>query len=300
MKRVVSVSIGTASRDKRSLVDFQGERFELSREGTDGDLGRFAARMRELDGEAAALGIGGADRYLVVGDRRYPMREIDALVRDIRTPVVDGSGLKHTLERRAIQQLQADGVVDFARSRTLLVSAVDRFGMAQALHEAGGRVTYGDLIFGLGIPVPIRSYAAVRRLGRLLLPIITRLPFRWLYPTGDKQLQRQPRAARLFVEADVIAGDWHYIRRYAPDNLTGKTVLTQTLRSADFEFLRAWGVRQVITTTPRIDGETFATNVLEALIAGHLGRIPTTPEIDEVLRTEGWQPSITNLSDGVR
>ena len=43
--------------------------------------------------------------------------------------------IKHTLERETIRYLQREGMVDFKNSTTLLVSAVDRFGMAQALVE---------------------------------------------------------------------------------------------------------------------------------------------------------------------
>jgi hypothetical protein len=190
-----------------------------------GDFGRFQQLFAALDGKVDALGVGGADLYIWVGDRRYTFRSIQRLVAvATKTPVVDGSGLKNTLEREALRWIQAHGVVDFARSTVLLVAAVDRFGMAQELAQLARRVIYGDLVFAVGLPIPIRSYRTVEILGRLLLPIITRLPFQWFYPTGEKQEKRTPRAERLFHEADVIAGDWHYIRRYMPDRIPDKTV----------------------------------------------------------------------------
>lgn len=299
MKHIVSVSLGSSKRDKRSEVVIAGEPFLIERVGTDGDLGRFQQLFAALDGKVDALGVGGADLYIWVGDRRYTFRSIQRLVSiATKTPVVDGSGLKNTLEREALRWIQAHGVVDFARSTVLLVAAVDRFGMAQELAQLARRVIYGDLVFAVGLPIPIRSYRTVEILGRLLLPIITRLPFQWFYPTGEKQEKRTPRAERLFHEADVIAGDWHYIRRYMPDRIPDKTVITNTVRKADIEFLRAAGAARVITTTPVIEGESFATNVMEGVIVALMGRCPETLTPDDyraALCQLNWSPSVIEL-----
>jgi hypothetical protein len=299
VKHIVSVSLGSSKRDKRSEVVIAGEPFLVERIGTDGDLGRFQQLFAALDGKVDALGVGGADLYIWVGDRRYTFRSIQRLVSvATKTPVVDGSGLKNTLEREALRWIQAHGVVDFARSTVLLVAAVDRFGMAQELAQLARRVIYGDLVFAVGLPIPIRSYRTVEVLGRLLLPIITRLPFQWFYPTGEKQEKRTPRAERLFHEADVIAGDWHYIRRYMPDRIPDKTVITNTVRKADIEFLRAAGAARVITTTPVIEGESFATNVMEGVIVALTGRRPETLTPDDyraALCQLNWSPSVIEL-----
>jgi hypothetical protein len=299
VKHIVSVSLGSSTRDKRSEVVIAGEPFLIERVGTDGDLERFQQMFAELDGKVDALGIGGADLYIWVGNRRYTFHSIQRLVSvATKTPVVDGSGLKNTLEREALRWIQAQQVVDFARSTVLLVAAVDRFGMAQELAQLARRVIYGDLVFAVGLPIPIRSYRTVEILGRLLLPMITRLPFQWFYPTGEKQEKRTPRAERLFHEADVIAGDWHYIRRYMPDRIPDKTVITNTVRKADIEFLRAAGAARVITTTPVIEGESFATNVMEGVIVALTGCRPETLTPDDyraALCQLNWSPSVIEL-----
>ena len=41
MKRVVSISLGTSKRDKRSETEFLGRPFIVERIGTDGDKDRF-------------------------------------------------------------------------------------------------------------------------------------------------------------------------------------------------------------------------------------------------------------------
>lgn len=299
MKHIVSVSLGSSKRNKRSEVVLRGEPFLIERIGTDGDLKRFQQLFAELDGKVDALGIGGADLYIWVGDRRYVFRSIQRLVSVAKkTPVVDGSGLKNTLEREAVRWIQSHGVLDFRQSKVLLVSAVDRFGMAQELDPLAKSVIYGDLVFAVGVPILLRSYRMVEWLGRLLLPIITRLPFQWFYPTGEKQEKRTPRAERLFQSVDVIAGDWHYIHRYMPDSLPQKQVITNTLRKADVEFLRSAGIARVITTTPVIESETFATNVMEGVIVALTGRSPdslTPQDYRNALHDLGWQPGVLDL-----
>lgn len=294
---VVSISLGSSKRDKSSLMELAGRTYRVERRGTDGDFAAFARLFSELDGQAAALGVGGADIWLKAGGRSYAFKDVEkAVAAAVKSPVVDGSGLKHTLERQAIGWMQKEGVFDFSTGRVLLVSAVDRFGMAEALAHACPRVVYGDLCFGLGLPIPVRRFNTVTLLGRLLLPIVTRLPIQFFYPTGEKQEKRTPKFAKLFIESDLIAGDWHFIRRFAPERLEGKMILTQTLRKADLEWLKAIGITKAVTTTPEVGGETFATNVMEAVLAAEAGRRLSEEEIQQRISALGWVPRVWNLN----
>lgn len=300
MKRVVSVSLGTSRRDKRAETEFLGIPFLIERLGTDGDKRRYKEMVASLDGQVDCFGVGGTDVYLYAGDRRYAFREtLDLMSGAKRTPWVDGSGLKHTLERETVAYLQERGVLDFRDKRVLLVSAVDRFGMAEALSHQAKAVVYGDLLYGIGIPIPVRSWRMVKQLARIALPIITRLPIEWLYPTGEKQEVNTPRFRKYFQQADVIAGDWHIIRRYMPERLDGKIILTQSSRKSEVELLRSRGVKTLITTTPEIGGESFATNVMEAVLVVLLGKHPaelTPTDYLGTLKQLGWEPGITELN----
>ncbi len=299
MKRVVSVSLGSSKRDKKVQATFDGVEFTIERIGADGDRKRYGELVRDLDGKVDAFGVGGMDLYLYAGNRRYTFREpLQMMAGAVKSPYVDGSGLKHTLERRAIQWLHEKGVMDFSRLNVLMVSGVDRFGMAEAMAGQAKAMVYGDLMFGLGIPIAIRSWSTFKRLASILLPIIVRLPFQWVYPTGQKQEVNTPKYERYFQWADVIAGDWHLIRRYAPAQLNGKTIITNTIRQADLEFLRERGVSRLITTTPEFGGESFGTNVMEAVIVALLGKRPaelTATDYLGTLERLGWQPRVLEL-----
>ncbi|KUK36876.1 MAG: hypothetical protein PWQ99_1088 [Clostridia bacterium] len=278
MKHVVSISLGSSKRNHRVEAEFLGEKFLIERIGTDGDMNRAIEMIRELDGKVDAFGMGGIDLYLVAGGRRYAIREAKKIASAARlTPIVDGSGLKNTLERRVITYLQDELGWTFAGRRALVVSGVDRFGIAEALWEAGCRTTYGDLIFAMGIPIPIRSLTALRLLAWMLLPVISQLPFKYLYPTGEKQESVTTKYESYYRENEIIAGDFHFIRKYMPPELPGKIIITNTVTKDDLEMLRERGVAVLITTTPELQGRSFGTNVMEGVLISILGK-----KVDEV------------------
>lgn len=305
MKRVVSVSLGSSRRDKKVTADLLGETFEIARVGTDGDTAKFQALVEALDGTVDAITLGGLDRWLWSGGRRYEFRTTRTLIANVKkTPVVDGSGLKNTLERAAVQKLAEEGAVDFRHSKTLLVCAVDRFGMAEALVEQGGPVMFGDLMFTLGVPLPIRSWRVFGAVARTLLPVITQVPISLLYPTGEKQNAITPKWEADYRWADVIAGDFLLIRRYlpAPDPanppLAGKVILTNTTTEEDVVELRNRGVRLLVTTTPRFEGRSFGTNVMEGvLVAANGGRTLSPEEYLDTLGRLGWKPTLQPLQE---
>lgn len=295
-KHVVSVSLGSSSRDARIETEILGIPLRLERRGVDGSLERAAALIEELDGRVDAFGLGGIDLYVMAGGRRYEVRDAARLAAHARrTPVVCGAGLKDTLERLVVERLDAQ--LHWAGRRVLLLSAVDRFGMAEALAERGAEVTYGDLIFLLGVPWPLRSLRGVAAVARVAGPLVTRLPFTWLYPTGAKQEDREAGwRERFFREAEVIAGDFLLVKRYAPEDLDGKIVLTNTTTADDVAMLRRRGVRLLITTTPRYDGRSLATNLLEAAFVALAGKHPLqAADYRRLLAESGLEPDVQRL-----
>ncbi len=304
MKRVVSVSLGSSKRDKSSNVTILDQEFEIARIGTDGDMKRYAAMIAELDGKVDAIGLGGCDRYLWVDDKRYAFKDIDKIARLAKTtPVVDGSGVKNTLERRTISYLQDNNLVDLADKNVLVVCGVDRFGMAQSIAQLTKNVVFGDLMFNVGIPKPLRSYKALSIAARSLLPIVTRVPFQWLYPTGEKQEITRPKYQKYYKWADIIAGDWHIIRRTMPTALSGilegKVIITNTITPDDTRMMIDRKIKMLVTSTPQYDGRYYATNVYEGVLITLLGERPedvTAEDYDDLLQRLKWRPTITDLT----
>ncbi|MHB1460602.1 MAG: quinate 5-dehydrogenase [Armatimonadota bacterium] len=273
MKHIVSVSLGSSQRNKSATVDILGEQVQIERRGTDGDKALFQRTLEELDGHVDAIGLGGCDRYVWTPGRRYEFRDIARLSRNVtKTPIVDGSGLKNTLERTAVEKLGDQEIIQWSDDNVLVVAGVDRFGMAEAISLRAKSVVFGDAMFAINLPLPIHSLRTLKLLADILLPIVTLMPFEWVYPVGKKQEESSPKFEEWFRWADVIAGDWLFIKRYSPTNLKGKTILTNTVRQADVDMLKERGASRLFTTTPVFGGETFATNVLEALIVAFSGK----------------------------
>jgi hypothetical protein len=266
MKRIVSVSLGSSKRNHRVETQILGENYIIERIGMDGDKNRVIETIRELDGKVDAFGMGGIDIYLHGPDKRYIIK--DAL--DIEeaaqvTPILDGSSLKNSLEKSVIEYINKN-VISLQGKKVLMTSAVDRYGMAQALHQAKADITFGDIIFGLNMPIPIRSFRLFNRIIKILLPIVVKMPFEKLYPTGKEQDVINSKYDKYYNEAEVIAGDYLYIKKYMPRDMKDKIIITNTVTSEDIEDLRARGASILVTTTPEFNGRSFGTNVIEALL----------------------------------
>ncbi|HEY5427015.1 MAG TPA: hypothetical protein VIJ77_10725 [Candidatus Tumulicola sp.] len=303
MKRVVSVSLGSSTRDHRASVTLMGEEFDISRVGTDGKLDVAIAKVRELDGRVDAIGLGGIDVYLYAGRHRYALRDgLRLLQAATTTPVVDGSGLKNTLEREAVRFMQDELQIDLRGKRVLMVSALDRFGMAQALVSAGADVLFGDFIFALDKDMPVRDLATFEEMAEKYLPDACKLPFQFFYPTGKKQEKPpEPKYPQYYREAEIVAGDFHFMRQFMPDRLDGKIVLTNTVTQANIEELAARGVATLITTTPDFGGRSFGTNVIEAALIALLGKqwSDVTPgDYERVLHELHLRPRVVALGAG--
>ncbi|HHW03586.1 MAG TPA: quinate 5-dehydrogenase [Thermoanaerobacterales bacterium] len=300
MKHVLSVSIGSSKRDHKVEIEILGEKFVIERRGTDGDIKKAIQIIQEMDGKVSAFGMGGIDLYLCAGNRRYIIKDAVPIARAAKiSPIVDGSGLKNTLERKVINYLIAEKKLDFKDKKVLMVSAMDRFGMAESLEKAGCHMVLGDLIFALGIPIPLRSLKSLDILAKFAAPLVCKLPFKILYPTGEKQEKVNTRYRKYYDEADIIAGDFHFIRRYMPESLPGKIIITNTVTRDDVRLLGERGVKMLITTTPELGGRSFGTNVMEGVLVS-LSKKPykslTAEDYEELLQKIGFVPRIEILN----
>lgn len=303
MKRVLSISLGSSKRDHVVETRILGEDFLIERRGTDGDKKKAYQLFTELDGQYDAFGIGGIDLYIYTSKNRYAFRDAKKLIKNVcHTPAVDGSGLKNTLERMVIEYLEEKAGMNFRNKRVLMVAAVDRFGMAETFTSLEANIIFGDLIFGLGIPIGIRSLKNLHRIASVVAPIITLAPIEWVYPTGSKQeipAKLKEKYKKYYQEADVIAGDFLFIKRYMPENLEGKIIITNTVTEDNIKELERKGVRMLITSTPELNGRSFGTNVMEAVlvaISGIKDRQLRPEEYIDLLRRINFSPRIIDFT----
>lgn len=272
MKRAVSISIGSSTRDKKVEVNLLGETLEIARIGTDGDTKKAAAMYTEYDKKVDAIGVGGSDLGFTVEGKFYPMHSIYKMTSGVKhVPLVDGNGLRCTLEPKVKEILEKDLASYLPNKNAFVLAGIDRWGLTRTIADLGFNCVFGDLMFGLGIPIAIHSIKAIRRLAGLLMPIIGHFPFDWLYPTGKEQEKRTPKWEQYFNWASVIAGDCNYITRYGPERMDGKVIITNTTTPRDREQFKNAGVKYLITTTPVLEGRSFGTNMMEAAINAAMG-----------------------------
>lgn len=308
MKEALSISIGSSTRDKSVVVNLLDKDVHIQRVGTDGDMKAARKMFRELDGKVDAFGVGGTDLGLFVDEKWYPLHSILPMVQDVRhTPIVDGCGLKNTLEAQSAEVLEKEigPYLDHVGRSALVMTAVDRYGLLRSFVDGGYDCLFGDALFSLGVRLPIRKERGVKTLAAILIPIVSRLPFKWVYPVGDKQLERVPKFKWAFDGASVIAGDCHYITRFMPDDLTGKVIVTNTTTPADVKLFRQAGVKYLMTTTPVYDGRSFGTNMMEAALlsaSGYQGVVDYRnfrtyfAIIAELVETVGFRPNLQVLN----
>lgn len=303
MKQILSISLGASSRDHVTEVDFLGQRCRLTRLGTNGDLAKAIALYKEYDGKVDAFGVGGTMFFLEIAGRRYYWRDIQPIREAVRiSKIGDGNGVKSILARKAVEALEARLAAEGRTLRgmkALMTAAVDRYSMAEALDRAGCKMVIGDFMFALGLPIPMHTLRTLRFVAAVLLPVLSRLPFTWFYPVGEKQEKEpQTRWNRYYQEAELVAGDFLQIRDYMPQDLRGKIVLTNTTTAQDVAELARRGLSLLVTTTPRLEGRSFGTNVIEAALlalidkpqeeitkqdmADLIDRIPIQPGIEKL------------------
>ena len=299
MKHAVSISIGSSKRDKSVEVELLGERVLIERIGTDGDMEAAAQKYKELDGKVGAFGLGGADLGVGVDGKWYPLYSVQSIVRFVKqTPLVDGAGLKNTLESRLAPFIETATNGFIKEKKVFIVSGVDRWGMSKSFIDAGYTCTFGDLMFSLGLPFAIHSAASLKAFAALLMPVAGRLPFKWVYPTGDEQDKRIPKWEKYYHWASVIAGDCLYIKRHLPYEMQGKIIATNTTTPADVELFRKAGIKYLVTSTPVLDGRSFGTNMMEAALvaAAGRGRALSHAELNQILDQLGFEPQMQELN----
>lgn len=295
--RVVSISLGSRSRDWTADLEPLGVPLVLERRAAEGGYLGYAELLRQLDQDpaVAAIGLGGINLYLFGSlDWRVAIRKAEEFRDLVRNkPVCDGWYLKRYWEPDVVRRLAEAPGIELRGSKALMVCATDRWGMAAELANQGADLEVGDLRFALDVPISLGSLATLERVTRVILPFVARsIPFEWLYPTGESRAKPAFRAS--FDRAEWIAGDWKFIEKRMPaepSSLAGKSILTNTTTPANVNRLRELGVRRLVTTTPSLAGRSFGTNVIEAAVCAISGKSPESLDLEtfrSVFGRLGW------------
>lgn len=210
--------------------------------------------------------------------------------------------VKATLERWAIAQAVQQIPALLRYKRVLITSGIERYQLAAAISQYEPELRFADPIIHAGIPFlpPPRSIEQLELYAATALPILALLPYRFIHPVALGQEGFDGRAVDLFRWADVIAGDFAFIRRFAPNDLTRKTIITDDPSPAEIEDLRRRGVTTLVTMTPPLNDQRpfLAADVLEAIITAitESPRQPADGEVIDFITAAGWEPTVQDLN----
>jgi hypothetical protein len=170
--------------------------------------------------------------------------------------------------------------------------------LAEAVSEVSDEIVIGDLMVGLGIPISLKGLKSFRRAARVLLPIISYAPMSVIY-YGSSGEEHEPKYIKFWEQSDLLAGDFLFMKKYMIEDLHGKTIITNTTTEENVEMLREQGVRMVITTTPRYNGRSFGTNMMEAALTAYAGKgHPLTgEELNALIDELDLRPSVEVLNE---
>lgn len=301
-KTVISLSLGSSSRDMAVHTDFRGCTFDIERIGVDGHLDKLEDAIRTYAEKVDVITLGGIDIHFSLTDRRYMFRDAAKLLKvSPQTSIVDGESFKTWVEPYFFQKVFDQGFLS-PDSKVFFPLAANRLSLVQSMMKSGfHNFVFGDLIYDIGFPpIPLRSLKAYERCGRLAGSLITQLPFSWIYPVGEKQHNQQIKRLDLFEDADIIAGDFHNIYRYMPPSLKDKTIITNTVTPSDLKMLRGRNLKCLITFSQSHNGRTFGSNVMDGVITAFLNKKNSSITRDEYLEAVeqlGLEPEIRECMD---
>lgn len=303
MKRIVSISLGSSQRNYHCTTTIIGQKIEIQRIGTDGDVGAAARLLRTYDGHIDAFGLSEPPPVLRLGTNWYPHRELMQLASNARTtPVLDGSSIQATLGRWMIQRVGEVLPGIFRARRVLFINGTESYQQAQALvpHQPIMRFADPMLLSGTAAVLAIRSLQQLEQYAATVLPLLMLLPVPRYCRLFTPHPRHRHRLEHLFQWAEVIVGRCETILNCMPDDLGGRTILTDAPSPGEVEQLAQRGVSTLVTLTPPLsdDSPFVGADVLEAIVAVVQGR-PGKPDDSDVLHVitaARWEPAIHPLN----
>lgn len=302
MKRILVVHPGSGSSSER--LRFLEREVEILRQGCGGDLDRAREILAAHDGRVDAIGLEGMPRRLRLAHATRVHPQGRALFESVRkTPVVDGGGVRAGLERWGIKLAERAQPGIFSQKRVLMIPGLQHVGMSDALGARAQAVRYADPAVFFGLPqvlgIGARRTAASAAPATLngLVEEVRQAP----WPSPAARINGGA-LAKSCEWADILAGDGSMILHHGPKNLSGKTIVTDSLSQGEVDEFERRGAAIVVTLLPPLDpDEEFARHsapALEALLAALRRDTERPPDEDaylDLMADLSWKPAIRYL-----
>jgi predicted amino acid dehydrogenase len=298
MKHVLVIHLNDDSETVQGTI--LGEQVQFHRLGCRGDVEKARQLIRDNDGKVDAIGLEGFPASLQLAGVSRPHAIGATLAAEAKsTPVVDGSGVRPSLESWSIILADRAQPGIFSQKRVLMVPGLNHDSLARSLSRHASEIRYADPVVYFALP-DFPGTGMQQLAHQLAAPTLEQLkdaPFRRITPQPGQP--GTARAAKPFEWADILAGDIGAIRRYAPQKLNRKTVVVEWASQDDLDDLRARGVALVISLIPSLEGDGGMDRRSSALVEALLAALRARPDLPltentylDMIASLQWQPAI--------
>ncbi len=306
MKKVVSISLGSAERDFQFRTEFLGERFQVTRVGTDGDSGKAMQLVGEYRKKADTLGLGMVRDHYSVGTSRYTAAETRKLERAAQdTPITTGRKLREIVQEWTLRSAQAELGDIFSNAKVLFLSGAHSYRLAAILAESTDNLSFADPIVQFGIPNVLHTLSALELYAAGSHPILRLESGQELVPSlAPLKFFNHFLLRRLVKDSHVVvAAHYDQLKHYGREELEGKTVITSAISEERSEELAEKGVRLVLDCSIQCFSETVDLNTVEAMVMAALDKPAADISHDdylEIFANLELEPRIIYPIDGLK
>jgi len=178
--------------------------------------------------------------------------------------ITNGLRVRSVLDRHLARRALVEMNGDVRDRRILMLSAIERLGLAEVIADCTSEVVFGDMIFSLRWGLPLHSMRQVEELSKRAIPVMLKLPLAWFDPRARRGHPIFQPFQWWFDWAEIIVGSAPYFRRYAPKTMDGKVVLADYSES-DIDYFRESGVSTLVSLDAHLDGRRVPSAILHAV-----------------------------------
>ena len=276
MKKIVSISLGPDSLDCKFRADFLGQRFQVSRRGTNKDKRTAAQLIQESADKADVIGLGMVPDHYWVGTNYFSQGVTRKLEKKAgAVPVTTGARLREIVQEWSVRSAQVELGMIFNNARVLFMSGATNYRLASVISEYTQNLSFADPVLQLGAPSLLHSLRALELYAAGSDPLLKYARGRTLVPTiGPARYLQQFVLRKAVQDADIIVAPYDQLETYSAQELDGKTVVSSTISPQRLEELGRKGVRLIIDCSIQLFDQTVGLNIVEAMIIAALDKKP--------------------------
>ncbi len=295
MKQVIGISLGERQQDFTLRTELLGQKLQVRRLGTDGNVAEAGRLLRHWGTRADAIGLGLAkDSGNLADGGADPRRAARLRAKVHHVPFSNGERLADILLEWAVRHAQSTLGHYFDNARVLFFSGLAHQKLALSMAEYTPNLRFADPVLQLGSPKLLSSLDALDLYASGMHYVSDWVPRRLV--SGPLMAQwAQYVLKRAACHATVLVAPVHQLDGLGLEELAGKTLITHTVNEARLAAFKDKGVHLVIDAAPLVQGHAIDPSLFDAMLLAATGRHGGDLVDDdylEILGSEGLQPRL--------